>query len=135
MSFTDASSVEVYLPAIGPFGPLNSSALNPISTASGGFGGEVLALELNVDFSDAGFLVGASGLRFGNLTLCGFSTLPLNGTTVRQFLGTLNTLLGGGSAAFTIASLGSTVGDVNASFSAGAPSTFAQQHLFSGACP
>src|SRR5215470_3759639 len=69
MTFTDAASVLAYLPSIGPFAPLNGSVLNPIVTSSGAFGGEVLGLELNVAFSDAGFLPGSSGLRFGDLVL------------------------------------------------------------------
>ena len=130
MRFTDASSALAYEPAIGPFKPLNGSVLNPITTASGGFGGEVLGLEFNVDFSDAGLLPGTSGLRFGDLVLENFTAVPaFNGLTVRQFLGDVNTLLGGGGAAFGIADLGSTVGDLNASFSVGTPSAFAQAHL------
>src|SRR5258708_35149544 len=125
MTFSDAASVLRYLPAIGVFAPLNSSAFNPIQTASGGFGGEVLGLQLNVDFSDAGFLPGASGIRFGDLILENFSAHPaFNGLTVRQFRGDVNTLLGGGSTIFAIADLGPTVADLNASFSAGNPSVF-----------
>src|SRR5438045_1157627 len=136
MVFTDADSVRIYQPSIGPFAPLNSSVVNPISTPSGGFGGEVLGLEFNVDFSDAGLLPGASGIRFGDLILENFSTQPaFNGLTVRQFLGDINTLLGGGSTVFSIADLGTTVGDINASFSAGTPSAFAQDHLVAPASP
>ena len=130
MRFTDASSALAYEPAIGPFKPLNGSVLNPITTASGGFGGEVLGLEFNVDFSDAGLLPGSSGLRFGDLVLENFSAVPaFDGLTVRQFLGDVNSLLGGGATTFSIADLGSTVGDLNASFSVGTPSAFAQTHL------
>jgi len=130
MSFTDADSVRAYLPSIGAFAPLNGSSLNPTSTGSGGFGGEVLGLELNVDFSDAGLLPASSGLRFGDLILEDFSSQPtFNGLTVRQFLGDVNTLLGGGSTVFTIADLGTTVQDLNASFSGGTPLAFAQEHL------
>jgi hypothetical protein len=131
MTFTDADSVRTYLPSIGFFAPLNGSIMDPIATASGAFGGEVLGLELNVDFSDAALLPGTSGLRFGDLALDSFTgTLSvLNGLTVRQFLGDVNTLLGGGTAAFTIADLGGTVGGVNASFSDGTPTSFAQSHL------
>ena len=49
MSFTDAMSVETYLPAVGPLAPLNGSVLNPISTASGAFGGYP-ALVVTADF-------------------------------------------------------------------------------------
>jgi hypothetical protein len=136
MTFTDASNVLAYLPAIGPFAPLDGSVLNPISTASGTFGSEVLGLELNVDFSDAGFLPGASGIRFGDLILENLITpSALNGLTVRQFLGDVNTLLSGGSSIITIADIGTTIGDVNSSFSNGTASAFAQDHLVAPAVP
>jgi hypothetical protein len=130
LTFTDANSALAYMPSIGFFAPLNGSIVNPISTVSGAFGGEVLGLEFNVDFSDAGFLPGASGIRFGDLILENFNTQPVfNGLTVRQFLGDVNTLLGGGSSVFSIADLGGTVGGINASFSNGIPTAFAQDHL------
>lgn len=130
MRFTDASSVLAYEPAVGPFKPLDGNVLNPITNASGGLGGEVLGLELNVDFSDAGLLPGASGLRFGDLVLENFTAVPVfNGMTVRQFLGDVNLLLSGEATSFSIADLGSTVGDLNASFSEGTASAFAQAHL------
>jgi len=91
-----------------------------------------MALTFNVDFSDAGLLPGTSGLRFGDLTLADFTgTLaPLDGLTVRQFLGDMNTLLGGGSSIVTIADLDTTLSDLNASFSYGQFATqFAQDHL------
>ena len=46
----------VYQPSIGPFGSLNGNVLNPISTASGALGGEVLGLEFNVDFKNQAVL-------------------------------------------------------------------------------
>jgi hypothetical protein len=135
MAFTDANSVLKYMPSIGQFAPLNGSVIDPLSTVSGAFGGEVLGLEFNVDFSDAGLLPGASGLRFGDLILTNFSTGPVvnqepfNGLTVRQFLGDVNILLSDGSTIFTIADLGTSLGDLNASFSNGNASAFAQAHL------
>jgi hypothetical protein len=136
MSFTDAASVLVYQPSVGPYAPLDSDVLNPITTSSGAFGGDVLALEFNVDFSDAGLLPGTSGLRFGDLVLTDFSTLPqLNGLTVRQFLGDMNTLLGGGASILSISDLGSLVSDLNASFSSGTPQQFAQDHLVAPSTP
>lgn len=84
------------------------------STSSGAFGGEVLALKINVDFSDAGVTLGTSGTSFGDLTLCNFTTLPLlNGLTVRQFLDVVNTLLGGGSSIYSIADLSPVTADLN----------------------
>lgn len=135
MVFTDADSVRAYLPSIGPYAPLSGSVVNPVSTVSGAFGGEVLALEFNVDFSDAGLLPAATGLRFGDLLLENFSNGPFvnqeafNGLTVRQFLGDVNTLLSGGSSVFTIADIGTAISSLNASFFGGTPQLFAQEHL------
>lgn len=135
MVFTDATSVRTYMPSIGPFAPLNGSVVDPLSTASGSFGGEVLGLEFNVDFSDAGLLSGSSGLRFGDLILENFTTGPVvnqesfNGLTVRQFLGDENILLSGGSTVFSIADLGTAASEINGSFSNGMPTAFAQAHL------
>jgi hypothetical protein len=136
MVFTDSAAVDAYIPSVGAYAPLNTSVLNPLTTSSGAFGGDVLSLEFNVDFSDAGFLPAASGIPFGDLLLEGFSTLPqLDGLTVRQFLGDMNTLLGGGSSIVSIDDVatifdGTTiVNDLNSSFSSGIPSQFAQDHL------
>ena len=69
------------------------------SSASGTFGGEVLALRLNIDLSDAGYTLGNLGIPFGDLQLHSFTAQPLlNGLSVRQFLADVNTLLGGGHA-------------------------------------
>jgi len=131
MIFTDTTHILAYQPSIGPYAALDSSVLNPISTSAGAFGGDVLGLEFNVDFSDAGFLPAASGIPFGNLLLEGFSTtLPqLDGLTVRQFLGDMNTLLSGGSSIVSIDDLGTILSSLNASFSDGMPQQFAQDHL------
>ena len=48
---------------------LAGAAGGPTSSPSGSFGGDVLVLRLNVDFSDAGFLHGTSKIPFGNLVL------------------------------------------------------------------
>src|SRR5262249_36842808 len=137
MTFSDSSSVLRYMPSIGPFAPLNGSVLNPISTASGAFGGEVLGLEFNVDFTDAGVLHGSSGLKLGDLNVCGLAGAQavLNNHSVRQALAVVNTLLGGGTSVLAISDLGTLVQDLNASFADGSPSTFAQAHIVNGNCP
>ena len=136
MSFSSASALEAYLPATGPIGPLTADLSNPTSSSSGAFGSAVASLQLNVQFSDAGLLVGTSDLRFGNLTLCGYSTLPaLNGTRIRDLLAMANTLLGGGSAFYTINDIADTVITVSGSFVGGTASAYAQSHLVNGPCP
>lgn len=136
MRFFDALAVLNYLPAVGLPGALTADLTDPMSSSSGVFGGNVLALRLNVDFSDASVISGTSSLRFGDLLLCDFPTLPaLNGTTVRSFLATANTLLGGGSATYSINDLSPIASALNGAFDAGTVSTFAQDHLFAGSCP
>jgi hypothetical protein len=136
MQFTSGSDVLAYLPASGPIAPLDSDLLDPTSSSAGEFGGDVLALRLNVDFSDAGVTASSAGLRFGDLTLCGFSSLSaINGLTVRQFLDDVNALLGGGSSVYDITSLDPVTVELNDAFVDSAASVFSQQHLFNGSCP
>ncbi len=136
MVFTGVNALLAYLPVSGVSGALTSDLANPTSSSSGIFGGNVAALKLNVDFSDVGLTLGASGLRFGDLTLCNFPTQPaLEGLTVRQYLGVVNTLLGGGSGPYPISDLSPLTGSLNSSFTAGGVAAFAQDHLVNGACP
>ena len=137
LSFDAAARILLYLPAGGAPNSLTSNYLDPTSTSSGEFGGNVLALQLDVDFSDHGFLVGTLGIPFGNLILENF-TGPLgafNGMTVRNFLGTANVVLGGGFTPFTPSELDPLAVDLTDAFAGGgglpfgAPDTFAQDHL------
>jgi len=133
-SFDNPKSVISYLPAVGAPASLTGSSLDATSTASGAFGGDVLALQLNVDFSDAGLLTGSSGLRFGDLVLANFSTLPnLNGLTVRQFLADVNVALGDEPSIYLISDLDPITGELNGSFGDGGVSPFAQDHLLAPA--
>jgi len=77
MTFTGALPVLAYLPEGGTAAAaLTGNLVDPTTTSSGRFGGDVTALWLNIDFSDAGVLAGASGLQFGNLRLCGLTETP-----------------------------------------------------------
>jgi hypothetical protein len=131
--FTAPSSIVSYLPASGTLGPFTADLIDPSSTASGAFGGEVLALTLNVDY--AAYTGGTSGIALGGLTLCGLSPMSLNGTSVAGFLGLANELLGGGSNGYTINDVTVIAAELNNAFTSGAPSTWAQTHLVNGACP
>ena len=134
--FTSALAVFEFLPAGGPPGPLTADLIDPTSSSSGQFAGNVLALQIDVDLSDADALSGSSGLRFGDLRLCNFAALPeLNDMNVRQFLGHVNTVLGGGSGPGSIDDLDPITFELTRAFVGGAPSTFAQQHVFAGRCP
>jgi hypothetical protein len=131
MTFTNAGAILTYLPSTGLPGPLSASLVNPASTPSGIFGGDVVALTLNVDFSDAGFLHGTSSIPFGSLVLTSFSSglSGLDGMTVSQFLAIANTCLGDGSCPYGLDNIAAITDDLNDSFPGGTVSTFADTNL------
>lgn len=113
MRFTNAAAVQSYLPAGGGANPLNADLTNPTSTSSGQFGGQLLALKLNVALSDAAVTPGG----FGDLYYCD-ATSSLNGQTVRQILSAAETALGGGAvpSGYTYASLAGLAANLDLSF-------------------
>ena len=134
MTFNDPAFVMVFLPAGGPPAPLTSNSINPSVTLAGSFAGNVLALQLNVDFSNAGFLAHPSNTPFGDLVLQNFTTLSaLNGLTVNQFLADANTCLGGlfvlDSCLYDVSVMDTIANHLNGSFEAGTPDSFAQNNL------
>jgi PEP-CTERM motif len=134
MRFDDPGFILFYLPATGPIsGPLTSNLVDPTTTntPAGFFGGDVLALELNVDFNNAGFLHGTSSTPFDQLVLTNFGGIlaGLNGLTVSEFLADANTCLGGGFCIRDITIMDTIAADLNASFDAGTVSTFADTNL------
>ena len=134
MRFTSATAVFTYLPAIGAPASLSGNLLNPLTSSSGEFGGQVLALQLNVDFSGSGAI--PSAMDLGSLYICNYALVPqVNGQTVDQFLTTANSLLGGGSASFGSGAASIVATEINSAFINGVPSPFAQSNLFDGACP
>jgi hypothetical protein len=134
--FNTPETILDYLPTSGTPDALDNYLQDPMSTSSGAFGGHVLALQLDVDFSDAGHLSGSAPPRFGDLRICGITTTPAyNGLTVREFLAVANQALGGGSALYPIDDIASLTLNLTTAFEGGSPILFAQQHLFNGACP
>jgi hypothetical protein len=131
ISFTGYSGLINYLPGVGTAGALVQDYEDPTATSSGAYGGEVVALRLNVDFSAASFLPGTSGISFGNLYLTGFDpTLAgLNGMTVSQFLTLNETLLGGGSGIYTIFDIDLLGDQLNTAFDPSSDLSFADAHL------
>ena len=95
-------------------------------------GGEMVALQLNVDFSDANYLTGTAGIPFGDLVLTDLAFAEeFNGLTIRQFLAVANSILGGGANPTTDDELAALLVDVNGAFGGGAPTLWAQDHLVS----
>jgi len=134
MLFTSASALFSYLPGSGLPAPLNATLVDPSTSASGIFGGEVVGLRLNVDFSDA-HLLGSIAIPLGDLVIHDYAPLDANGLTVREFLAQANSALGGGILSYDYAFATTLVQELNASFSieGGTPSQFAQDHLRVGA--
>ena len=97
--------------------------------SSGVFGGQVLALQLNADFNDAGIIDGANG-SIADLRLCNTGT-SLDGMTISQILAAANVALGGGSlpTGYTYSSLNNLVTHLNEAFDNCNVSTWALEHL------
>lgn len=129
--FDSPSALFDYLPASGPPAALQVQLLDPTSSESGVYGGDVTALKLNVDFSALGLLPGSSTTHFGDLVLMGFtgSVAGLNGMTVSEFLALNETALSGGSTPISITDLDPYLQQVDASFTTGVVTDFAATHL------
>ncbi len=137
MSFKDTTSpaveggadaITAYLPAGGKPKPLGTGDLiNPATTASGVFGGQVLALQLNVDFADARIIIGNISVPvFGDLVINGTGT-SFDGLTVRQLLAAANQALG--TPTTLPANLNDLVSNLNQGFDNCGLNTWALQHL------
>jgi hypothetical protein len=132
--FSSSDVVTHYLPATGAPAALTTDLNNPSTTSAGVFGGDVLALQLNVDFADADALSGSASLHFGDLALHDLTgaTASLNGQSIRSLAAIANTALGGGSTGFAISDLDALADLVNAAFNDGTVTTFALEHLDAG---
>ena len=137
MTFTDSSFLLAYLPQPGAPAALDHTVSDPTSTASGVFGGQVAALQLNIDFADAGYTAGSAPVKFGDLLVCGLTTTTgLNNSTIRQLRAVVNSALGGDATPYAIADLSALLNLINQGFEGGFVSTFAQAHLVNATtCP
>lgn len=88
LSFTTARAIADFLPQNAPVRVLTASAVDPHSSRLSDLAGNVLALQLNVDFSDTG----VTTAFFGSLHLL---MGPMAGMTVRDVLTIGNKVLGG----------------------------------------
>jgi hypothetical protein len=100
LKFTGASAISNFLPAGGKAAALPSSApalaTNPNSSKAGVLAGHVLALQLNVDFSNAGKTrPGLAGQKIDR------GKLRNKNVTVAQLLSLANTVLGGNTGALS----------------------------------
>jgi hypothetical protein len=114
LTFTSALSIINFLPQGGTPGQLKANATNPTTSAAGVLAGQVLALELSVDFSNKG--ITAFGLA--NLHVV---SGPLAGATVAQVLTLANSVLGGAPppTGLTISDINNAVDAINKNFDNG----------------
>jgi hypothetical protein len=118
-----------YLPQSDEPAPLDNDYLDPPATLSGRFGSYVLALKLNVDFTDARLLAGTGALLFGDLLLADTAFPLFNGSTVREYLGEVNGFLGGAPAPYAYDDIASLTDNLSLAFEGGTPTPFAEDHL------
>jgi hypothetical protein len=129
ITFLTAADVEAFLPAGGSFNALAMDYTNPTNShLAGSFAGQVIALAINVAFSNAnvsGFPVGLGSLYIphGVDTPSG----PFAGWTVAQVLALGNAVLGGSTAlpsGISISELETVMDNINGSFEDGLHSTY-----------
>jgi hypothetical protein len=131
MFFTAGDQLLRYLPSTGPAAPLNVTLVDPTTSISGIFGGQVAGLRLNIDFNDAGILAHPSGVAFGDLLLTGLtgSVAGLDGLSLRQFQGIANDFLGGALEPYPLADFSSLLMLINGSFEGGFHNAWGDAHL------
>lgn len=104
LGFTSAKAIENFLPQGGAPRALSASAMNPASKLTV-LAGQVLSVQLAVDFSDAGLTTGLLGeLRI--------QSGPMSGMRVRDALAVANKVLGGDLGALPAGMSVSTLNDV-----------------------
>src|SRR5258708_29803413 len=115
MGFSRAAGVKTYLPGSGTPASLNACLTDPTSTSAGVFGGQVLALQINNDFSAAG-VIGTKSI--GGLFVCNTVFTAINGKTISQVLALANTALGnsGSPSGMTVSDLETIVDELNLAF-------------------
>ena len=113
MKFSSSLAVQDYLPAGGTPDKLTADLLDPTSSSAGVFGGQVLALKLNLALSDSG----ATPPGLGELHYRHPGD-ALHGYTVRQILAAAETALGGGPlpTGYTYSSLSTLCDHLNLSW-------------------
>ncbi len=111
MHFSSAAAVANYLPSTATANTLTGNLVDPVTTPSGVFGGQVLTLKINVAFSDAAVSGFPSGLGYLKVQYGVYSaTGEFAGWSVYQILNLANQVLGGNTAALPV---GISISDLN----------------------
>jgi hypothetical protein len=135
MKFNSQPAIQAYLPAGSTASSLTSDLVNPTSSPAGVFGGQVLALQLNVDFGYKGISLGSAG-PVGNLVYSENGS-PLSGKTISNILAIANVALGGGAlpSGVTISLLNNVVTSLNEAFDNCNTTGWAAAHLSGSSAP
>ena len=117
LTLTSAQAVKDFLPSGGTPAGLSQNYTNPTSSISAGnFAAQVVALTLNVKYSEAGHL-GSNSTSLGDLEFVGGDFI---GKTVNEFLAIANDALGGNTnTGYTYSQLNSAATTVNENFDNG----------------
>lgn len=110
-----ASDVEKFLPAGGQPKALDKNYVDPKSTKAGVFGGQVVALKMNIAFSDAD-KIGSGSIKLGSLIV---TAGPLAGKTVYEVLDIVNLSLSGGTTPYSYSQLNDAATAINENFNEG----------------
>jgi hypothetical protein len=140
--FDNADAVITYLPGESAAGVLTADLLDPVASASGTFGGEVVTATLNVAFSDAGLLAHPPDVAFGDLVFqnldlfaaehaseVGPEIAELDGSSVRAALSDADLVLGGAASPFTFEDMFILLNFSDMAFNAGTLGTAADTFL------
>ncbi|MDP3583308.1 MAG: SdrD B-like domain-containing protein, partial [Ignavibacteria bacterium] len=114
LKLTSAQAVEDYLPDGGTAAALTQNYVNP-TTAINVLAGQVVAMQLNVDYSAAGYL-GATSFNLGSLNILSGS---FSGMTVSQFLAIANSALGGTNTGYSLSDINAAATAINENFDNG----------------
>ncbi len=119
LTFTSAAAIQAYLPAGGPSSIMTSSLTDPTnSKIVGNWGGQIVALKLNIEFDKAG-VIGSNNRDLQNLVIDDQNS-PFFGMTVSQFIQLAEqALTGGGNNGYSYSDIGGAADAINNNFDNG----------------
>ena len=116
-NFGNASAVKGFLPQGGTAGAFSGPLCDPTTSSAGVFAGQLLALKLNVGFSDAGYLPKKGAVALGDLVM---TSGPCAGFSARQVLARGENAISGlgssGSACLSVGDLATAADAINNDF-------------------
>lgn len=115
MKFTSSQAIKSYLQGGGTPDRLTHNYTNPVSSESGTFGVQMVALTLNVGFDEAG-KIGSNATQLKDLLIL---SGKFAGKTVSEFLAIANKALGGEASGYTFSELNDAAAKINENFDNG----------------